>query len=873
MSMTTPTPLRRARVGRRLTLPLVVAFALVGCAMPAPSTPTASQPALQAPLAAPQVLAAGVVKGRVVAFDRAAGRFSPLGGAAIRVEGTAFSATSDDQGGYSLEGLPPGDYTVRAVKDGYAGEPAQVKVNAVMGLERVDLAVAATSGAKAFGLAQAPSPPTQLPTSDFTVFGIIRDPRGCAVPGARMFITASSGQIDLENAQGTEVSIVSAKDGSASLPLAEGDTAKLTTTSGYYWFQAQGADEYVRFTVSVSGSTPGGINLERSGTAFTVDRNDTNTAIQDADKQAIVIPFPEQFDVQLNKFTGALTPTGFPPYTLGEEAAELRVASGLSSRPDEFFVRLVQGRDQYDIVPIEVKQAGGVGTAYDTVVFRIPSTLSTTQNFTASIVQLGLQPSSPSLPLSIGSLDLATFVTTVQQTRNGRVVQPALRQLNDGFAVQNKFFTDAERLQLRVPVRNPRTFDLSVEVGFDLGGVSAATAKLGTRSFSVSIDPGTERITVPFVIPARTSGTDLVIEFTLSGRTNANPAVKATGILVRDPRRTDPGSGDPLQFSFSDTNELTVRAFDETGWGFAKALSDDGTVNNGIGRVVLSIVPPANYVGPQGAFRVFDITDNNLNGPIPTVFIEGDAITTDIAFTPVTIPTTPDADRTAVFVLGVPGALDAERAVVVPSGPVGLTALQQAFEDQLGTDTIDITQTTGVGDDPLKFTLVNGGNKLALKSAGSALALLGLTGPIAAATRTGGITATLAGATTNLPGWTVRPVTADSTLTGVDSGPALMASDVTLYKGAVIGKQDSDGKTVIAFEVVPAANAQPFTNAAPLQVTYRIVADGTSNITIGDGSNEGGAKLMDHAYLGPILSFKALGLSAVALTPASAAGI
>jgi hypothetical protein len=555
----------------------------------------------------------------------------------------------------------------------------------------------------------------------------------------------------------------------------------------------------------------------------------------------------------------------------------LYVPSGLSSRPDEFFVRLVQGKEQYDIVPISSKQSQ-VATEpdappppYDTVIFRIPSTLSSTQNFTAAIVQLGLQPSAPSLPLSIGSLDLATFVSTLQQTRNGVVVQPSLRQLNDGFAVQNKFFTDAERLQLRIPVRNPRTYDVSAEVAFTLNGIKDYTAKLGTRSFPVK--PGDEdgRFSVGFVVPARTSGTDLVIEFTLSGRSNASPAVKATAIEVRDPRRTDPGTGDPLAFTYSETNELTIRTFAEAGWGFSKALSDDGITGNGIGRVVLDIVPPANYVGPQGAFRVFDVTDNNQNlGSAPSIVGTLAAESDNIASDPAIIPTMPEADRTAVFVLGVPGTVDVERPVVVPSGAVDLEDLQRAFDDQLGTDTIAIEQDL---NDKLKFTLRNGGNKIGLKSAGSGLTLLGLTGPVNTVTRTGGLTATLAGATTNLAGWSVRPVSADLPLTAASNLPSGLASDVTLYKGALIGKQDSDGKTVIAFEVVPSATAQPFTNAAPLRVTYRIVADGTSNITIGDGDNEGGARLTHHAYLGPILSFTGLGLPAVSLTPAQAAGI
>jgi hypothetical protein len=834
----------RACAGRSLALPLVLALAIAGCALPGPSAPggVAVQPAASVPQAAPQVLAAGVVKGRVMAFDGVKGTFSPLAGAAVRVEGQPFTTVTDARGGYSMEGLPPGEYRIRAEKDGRLGQVAEVKVNGVMGLERVDLAIAA-------------SRPYALKLLDkidqLDVYGVIRDPRGCAVPQSTMYVTATSGVINPLTGDEDEVTVTDAKTGTA-IPVEQGRTAKVVTSSGLYSFRVTNADDYVRFTASIFAETPGGIALERTGAAFTVDTNDTAVDAKDADGQTINVVNPQQFDVQFNKFTGAQTPVGYPPYELGDTTAELRVPRGLSSRPDEFFVRLVQGKEQYDVVPISVRASSNdEDDPVDTVVFRIPETMSTVQNFTASIVQLGLQASAPSLPLTIGTLTLEDFKSLVQFSRGGILVQPSLRQVPDAFTVQNKYFTDAERVQFRLTLRNPRTFDFAVDLKFKLPGVSNPTARFGSKAFAATYDKDTEIVSVPFVIPARTSGQDITVEFTVANLDN-DESVKAEDIALTMARKT------PLTIEdYQDTNALTVRTFKADGWLIAKALSDDNSPANGRGLVQLSLKPPLNYVGPQGAFRVWDVTDTNGTDPAEPQIVGTNTVTADLSTGSLVLPTTPDEERTAVFGLGVPGGLDVQRAVVFGSGIQNLASLQAAIDTQLGPDTVKLTQD--LGNNRLEFELVNGGDKIGLISAGSALRLLGLDGPITADIRTGGITPTLVGATTNLPGWTVRPVSADVPLDAADLGGA--AAGLTLRRGAQTGLQASNGRMAVAFEVVPSADAQPFTNQAPLIVTYKVVADSAASINIGDATGFGRARLSDHAYLGAGATFKDTGLA------------
>jgi predicted pyridoxine 5'-phosphate oxidase superfamily flavin-nucleotide-binding protein len=842
----TLTPLPRA--GRGFALPLVVALAIAGCALPGPSAPggVAGQPAASAPQPAPQVLSAGVVKGRVMAFDRVTGRFSPLAGAAISVEGTAFTTTTDAQGLYSLEGLPPGDYRVRAAKEGFSGAPAEVKVNAVMGLERVDLAVARPR--EGYGL-------KQLETTNFEVFGVIRDIRGCAVPNSVMYVTSSVGSIEAI-AGGDPLVIVTPPQ-----PTETGKAAKITTETGYYAFAATDASDYVRFTASVYGQTRGAIPLERTGAAFSVDLNDTAVPVKDADGQNLTLK-NGQFDVQLNKFTGTVAPNGFPPYVLGEDTAELQVTKGLSTRPDEFFVRLVQGRDQYDVVPIEVKGA-------DTVVFRVPATLNSTQTFTASIVQLGLQASAPSVPLSVGTFDEATFRSLVQVVRNGALVQPQLRQLTDGFEVTSRYFTAAERVQLRVAVRNPRTFDMRVQLSFKLDGANAAdvTARIAGRTAPVNRDVGdADLLLVPFTIPARTGSTELVIEFTPQGAlANGQLANDATffakNLVLSEPRR---GLALDEATDFTSTNRLTVRAFDPTGWTIVKALADDNVPSNGRGLVKLTLTPPANYVGPQGAFRLYDILDNSLSAPPSFPEISGSVgvLTTNLTTSSIVLPTTSDADRTAVFIIGQPGGLDVERSVVFGTGTQNLVSLQASVDQALGEGVLELSQDA---NDELIVELVNGGHRIGLKSAGTALALLGLTQPIAVVARSGGFTPTLVGATTNRDGWTVRPVSQKVELANATIPE--VSGNVTIQPGAVHGTQDTSGKTVVAFEVVPSPTALPFTSAAPLEVVYRVVGDpNLANVTFGGATNLG--VLSDHAYSASNLIWNPLGASAVDVTGA-----
>src|SRR5712692_3738697 len=66
----------------------------------------------------------GTLQGQVT--DQSTGR--PIEGAAIIVLGTTLTAGTDASGRYTVPGLPPGTYTVRAVRIGYSRQENSISV-------------------------------------------------------------------------------------------------------------------------------------------------------------------------------------------------------------------------------------------------------------------------------------------------------------------------------------------------------------------------------------------------------------------------------------------------------------------------------------------------------------------------------------------------------------------------------------------------------------------------------------------------------------------------------------------------------------------------------------------------------------------------
>ncbi|MEB3285327.1 MAG: carboxypeptidase regulatory-like domain-containing protein, partial [Candidatus Sericytochromatia bacterium] len=383
---------KRTRLFKSASLPLVVALAIAGCVpgvLPLQSAvPRANSSATQA--VSQEVLAAGIVKGRVKAYDFASKKFVPVAGAAIVVAGTNFRATTDSQGFYTLTGVAKGQHTLIATKQGLIKAEAPIHVNGVLGIADVDLAM----GKPAYGLKQA----SGLDQSDLQVYGVVRDPRGCAVPNANLFVTSSSGSIQ-SSVVNDEVTVIGS-DGTS-------EAARVTTASGFYIFTVTNADDFTRVSISASGRTRGGIPLERARTTsqpvgtYAVDRLDADAGTgrtvtdQSTGGKEVTGTWAQGFDIQLNKFVGTRNPVALGTYVTGGHV-KVRVLEGLSSRPDEFFVRLRQGNEEYDIVPIAVEDVAGSQIAKD-VTFRLPSTLSTRTNFNVKIMQLGIEasPQSP----------------------------------------------------------------------------------------------------------------------------------------------------------------------------------------------------------------------------------------------------------------------------------------------------------------------------------------------------------------------------------------------------------------------------------------------------------------------------------------------
>jgi hypothetical protein len=66
----------------------------------------------------------GTVRGKVVDEEG-----NPIQGARVRIEGTALSTTTDENGEFTLENVPAGDYSLEVEKDGYEQETSSVTVS------------------------------------------------------------------------------------------------------------------------------------------------------------------------------------------------------------------------------------------------------------------------------------------------------------------------------------------------------------------------------------------------------------------------------------------------------------------------------------------------------------------------------------------------------------------------------------------------------------------------------------------------------------------------------------------------------------------------------------------------------------------------
>jgi len=390
---------------RSMTVSVASAFMLAAC-VPSwtavgPQSAGAGVPAeTQAPQAVSQeVLAAGTVKGLVMAYNKAKGEFEPLSGAQVQVLGTQLVAMTEKDGSYTLTGVAPGKHEVMVTREGFEDSKTTIATNPVAGLGQVNVAMVPAAplmgeeapGVAGFELQQVASPnepATNAPNPrTVTVVGVVTDPRGVAVPNAKVVITTSTGQIAAETQSSATLEPGSTSAGSI-----------LTAGSGFFAFRVDDAVGRAEIRANAYGFTPGKIALERRNVIVSSTVGDTlPLSLQMDTFQAVAAPRPAG-----GQLTGALVPGG---------VVEVEVESGLSERVDEFYLRVRRGSslvDFFDVLPLSVNTVNGVGT----VRFRVPSLLLTGQA-QIQLVQLGLQGTAFTADFTAIGYSASTFENSV----------------------------------------------------------------------------------------------------------------------------------------------------------------------------------------------------------------------------------------------------------------------------------------------------------------------------------------------------------------------------------------------------------------------------------------------------------------------------
>ncbi|MEB3196588.1 MAG: carboxypeptidase-like regulatory domain-containing protein [Candidatus Sericytochromatia bacterium] len=804
---------------RGSSLPLMLALAIAGCApgfQPAgglgvPGAPAGDVAVMQ------DLLAAGTVKGRVMAFDPAKGRFEPVAGASVAVQGGPQVATSDANGFYTLTGVAPGAHMLRATKDGLTQAEAPIHVNKVMGIADVHLAM----GKPAYGLKQTPA--TELFTGPMTVFGVVRDPRGCAVPNSTLYVTSSSGNVVGILASDHEVDVV---------PSSAGAAAVVTTLTGFYTFRVNDADDYTRVTISASGRTRGGIAMERNkttvqeGGTYAVDRLEVETGggrtVTDGSKPVTSALWTQGFDIQLNKFLGTKPPTSVGSYVTGAQA-KFRVAEGLSSRPDEFFIRLRQGKEDYDIVPIAVTAVAGSAIARE-VTFRVPSTISTLNNFTVTIMQLGLTPSAASLNLRATSFGEAEYRNTIAST-----TAATLTDVTTNYTTAEAHFINGEELQVDVPVRNAHTrLTLDMALTFVTPGVASITSAelqnltAGTSAnLTANYDGVSKRVSVPFELPPRSSTSHVEYSVRVRFKTAAPTGSSAYTLSSMALEETSMGYKTADAYFATATLPVTLGSFESTqgNWAMQKTI-DETEIANGFATVTLAFEFDGDYLAsyPMPAVRVVDITpiDYNTEASEPAnPEVSGGTILHDLTASPaqatVNAGTSALSRRVQFRVLW--KGQNQTVPVTFEPGDYDLAAIQGTLDTAFGAATDPLPAGTVVAtqagsNTPLRFVLGDGGTAIELVTTGSALTELGLnttTTAIATRAEVVGYVEAAKAATPPVDGWTVSAVSSDVVVGPYDVDGILVPA-LTIRSGALRGRQDAKGRSVFAFEAVPGAS-------------------------------------------------------------------
>ncbi|MEB3328398.1 MAG: carboxypeptidase-like regulatory domain-containing protein [Candidatus Sericytochromatia bacterium] len=591
-----------------VTAALAATVAVSGCAPQALVAPGRSA---DLPTAVAQgtehVLPAGTFTGLVAAFDGRA--FAPVAGARLEVVGTDTVVETDADGIYRVAGLKPGAYKLAVTKPGFERSESEVLLSPVAGTPRVNVALNPARSGYAL---------KQVAGITVTVSGVVKDPRGAALPNALVrFAAAGAG-----NGQQT--------------------TTAPANAQGFYNAQltnmvvSAASPGYVQ--VTATGVSPGGVGL--ASTAAHTRTVTGPTIVLDPRCDAYTAP-------------GAFTfPSGtFVRLTDPDPEAVVEIERA-SARADEFYLELTDsgaGGATYAVLANSVADVAGANPPRKAIRFRPPATI-TGNTFTARYRPFGVGTFNfgSAYVVSYTQADLDADVTytaqaledwsksTVEVLEAGppQVFGALQRNFNEGLWVPGETaryrltFSNANpdvsqdlRLTGQAPVgtriarvllttrRNGAVVlnrqALTAVTNFSI--TDAATGAFEVRGFNIPDREGTNNGEATLEIdfespPSLPAATD----FLLANLAGVMPSANLT-------LTTAPGAPTPATQGFTDTATSTRGNVVVTaGTGnleVTKAIVDSATA--GLAEVTLTITPGNSTA--LGAFRLQDVTATDMN--------------------------------------------------------------------------------------------------------------------------------------------------------------------------------------------------------------------------------------------------------------------
>jgi hypothetical protein len=593
-----------------VTATLAATVVLSGCA---PQALVAPGRTAELPTAVVQgtehLLPAGTFTGMVAAFD---GReFAPVAGAKLEVVGTGTVVETDADGVYRVSGLKPGAYKFAVTKPGFELSESEVLLSPVAGTPRVNVAMNAVR--KGYDLKQAAG-------ITVTVSGVVKDPRGAALPNALVrFAAAGSG-----NGQAT--------------------TTTPANAQGFYSTQltnmvvSAASPGFVQ--VTATGTSPGGVNLA-STTAHT--RTVTGPTVV-LDPRCDAYTAPGAFTFPNGTFVRLTDPN--PEATVEVERA--------SARADEFYIEVTDngaGGSTYAVLASAVADVPVTGgnPPRKRITFRPPATV-TGNTFTARYRPFGVGT------FNFGSAYVVNY-TQADLDNDVAYVSQALRDWSKStaevleagppqvFGALGRNFNEGlwvpgETVRYQLTLRNTNTDvsqDLRVTGVAPVGSritrallttrrngvvvlnrqalvantnfsiTNAATGAFEVKGFNIpdreGVSNGEATIEVDFESPANLPvGTN----FTLTGLAAVMPSANLT-------LGTAPGTPNPATQGFTDTATSTrgnvVVTAGAGNLQITKSVADSAVA--GLAEVTLTITPGNSTA--LGAFRLTDVTATSLN--------------------------------------------------------------------------------------------------------------------------------------------------------------------------------------------------------------------------------------------------------------------